>query len=232
MTNAEHDPMDDLIEEMIEPAPPPEARQRRRRLVSTVAVLGLAGIGLTSLTTGAIFTDNEDVGGAITTGTVDIAAGDLTFVAPAVNLAPGDSSFATVAVTNSGSLALRYAVSYAAPAAPAPSPAPTITPSPTPGYLGSQLTLRVYDPTATCTAEGTASLEPLAPAVTPLTEDGGLLLGNASEGGQEGDRTLPSTASEPLCVRLDLAKDADNAYQNTAVDLKLHFAAEQVVNNP
>ncbi len=231
MTNAEHDPMDDLIEEMIEPAPPPEARQRRRRLVTTVAVLGLAGIGLTSLTTGAIFTDNEDVGGAITTGTVDIAAGDLTFAAPPVDLAPGGSSFATVAVTNSGSLALRYAVSYAAPAGTAPSSAPDITPSPDPGYLGDQLTPRVYT-TATCTAEGTASLEPLAPAVTGLTEGGGLLLGDATVGQQAGDRTLASTDSEPLCVRLDLATDADNAYQNTAVDLQLHFAAEQVVNNP
>lgn len=50
--------MDELLEEMITPAPSPTEVARRRRLYSSVAIIALAVVGVTSLTTSALFTDN------------------------------------------------------------------------------------------------------------------------------------------------------------------------------
>ena len=51
--------MDDLLHEMINPAPAPRDGARRRRLWTTVVIVGLAAIGATTLTTSAIFTDDD-----------------------------------------------------------------------------------------------------------------------------------------------------------------------------
>ena len=51
--------MDDLLQEMIDPAPAHHDAPRRRRLWTTVAIVGLAAVGATTLTTSAIFTDND-----------------------------------------------------------------------------------------------------------------------------------------------------------------------------
>ena len=48
--------MDELLEEMIEPAPTRQDAGRRRRLWATGSVLALAAVGVTSLTTSALFT--------------------------------------------------------------------------------------------------------------------------------------------------------------------------------
>ena len=53
--------MDDLIREMLEPErPAPGVVARRRRFVATTTIIGLAAIGVTSLTTNALFTDQDD----------------------------------------------------------------------------------------------------------------------------------------------------------------------------
>ena len=65
--------MDDLLQEMIDPAPVHHDAPRRRRLWSTVAIVGLAAVGATTLTTSAIFTDNDATSATIESGTVDLA---------------------------------------------------------------------------------------------------------------------------------------------------------------
>ena len=67
--------MDDLLQEMIDPAPVHRDAPRRRRLWTTVAIVGLAAVGATTLTTSAIFTDNDSTSADIETGTVDLAIG-------------------------------------------------------------------------------------------------------------------------------------------------------------
>src|SRR5690554_1798451 len=104
--------MDDLIREMLEPErPAPGVVARRRRFVATLSIIGLAALGVTSLTTNALFTDGDDTSrGNFVTGTVDISASEGEFSAPAGNAAPGDTHYTPFEVTNSGTLELRYAI--------------------------------------------------------------------------------------------------------------------------
>ena len=223
--------MDELLQEMIAPAPSRSDMARRRRLVSTFVIVALAVVGITSLTTSALFTDNETiVGGAITTGTVDLkTSGVLTFDVPAAGLAPGDAAFAAVNVTNSGSLAYRYAVQYkATDVAVPPATVPTAP-------LSSQLKLSSYvldtGGVASCDRVATDAATALA-TVTPLTT-GSLakFIGDASQGAQANDQTLAAGAVQTLCFRIDLPTATTNDYQNTSTTITLLFDAEQTVNN-
>src|SRR6187551_1642199 len=105
--------MDDLLQEMIDPAPVHHDAPRRRRLWTTVAIVGLAAVGATTLTTSAIFTDNDSTSATIESGTVDLEIGqDVEFAFAPQNLAPGDSTFVPLQIQNNGSLALRYSIYY------------------------------------------------------------------------------------------------------------------------
>src|SRR5690554_5664459 len=103
--------MDDLIQEMLEPdRPAPGAVARRRRFVATTTIIGLAAIGITSLTTNALFTDTDESGqSGFVSGSIKIGTTPTDFVmVPDVFAAPGDHYYAPVVVTNEGTLQLRY----------------------------------------------------------------------------------------------------------------------------
>ncbi|NUU15734.1 hypothetical protein HP550_00525 [Cellulomonas humilata] len=233
--------MDDLLQEMIDPAPVHHDAPRRRRLWTTVAIVGLAAIGATTLTTSAIFTDNDAASASISTGTVDLALGQpTTFAFDSVNLAPGDSTYAPIEVRSDGSLALRYSISYSASVTPSGIAGPTLAPAPTVGDLRDVLELSVFEvaDAAGCSATtiGTATAVALHPDVATnswptLTAP---LVGSSTQGDQPGDRELEvDTPSEWLCFKVDLPLLlADNSYQATGATLDLTFNAEQVVNNP
>ncbi len=232
--------MDELLQEMINPPPRRRDIIRRRHLATTVVILGLAAGGLTSLTTSAIFTDNEESSSSgITTGTVDISTTPtpIEFALPPGNLAPGDAIYAPVTVTNSGTLALRYAVSYTvadtdtAPGDEVHVPDTTETV----GRLSTVLDLSVYAG-ATCTSGGftptgatlLGSVDgPLNTAATFAT-----LVGNGATGADTGDRELAmDSATETLCVRVEMPAEAGNQYQGTSSTITLRFDAEQTRNN-
>ncbi|HEX5332554.1 MAG TPA: hypothetical protein VFW79_07925 [Cellulomonas sp.] len=224
--------MDELLQEMITPAPSRSDKARRRRLVSTFAIVTLAVVGITALTTSALFTDNEAiVGGAITTGTVDLStSGVLTFDVPAQGLAPGDAAFATVDVKNTGSLAYRYAVQYQATDVPVP-PATAPTAS-----LSSQLSLKSYvlgsGGVGSCDHTGTDAAAPLASVGPTLTTTGlTAFIGDPAQGAQTGDQTLAATDVQTLCFRVDLPTTTTNEFQSTSTTITLRFDAEQTVNN-
>ena len=82
--------MDDLLQEMIDPAPQRADVSRWRRLGATAAIFALAGLGITSLTTNALFTDRETTAGDLLTGTVDLSLGGFSFTLPDGGMAPGD----------------------------------------------------------------------------------------------------------------------------------------------
>jgi hypothetical protein len=227
--------MDDLLQEMIDPAPVHHDAPRRRRLWTTVAIVGLAAVGATTLTTSAIFTDNDGASADITSGTVDLAVGrDVPFVFSPQGLAPGDSTFMPLQIQNNGSLALRYSIYYSAEQAAAPGPAPDLDPPATPGDLRDVLVLNVYAvDQARCTAATIGTAAPLntAPA-TGWTSTSTRLVGSTDQGDDDGDRTLPVDAStEWLCFRVDFPVTADNQYQNSGVNLAVTFHAEQTANN-
>ncbi|MEZ0448794.1 TasA family protein [Cellulomonas sp. ICMP 17802] len=226
--------MDDLLQEMIDPAPVHRDAPRRRRLWTTVTIVGLAAIGATTLTTSAIFTDNDSTSAKIETGTVDLAIGQsVPFAFTPQNLAPGDSTYVPLQVQSNGSLALRYSISFDATTAVGSTTDPTLSPAATTGDLRDVLVLSAYDlPQAQCSATTFPATAPTAlgtatswtSAVTPL-------VGSVAQGQDAGDRPLAAGGSEWLCFKVDFPLSADNSYQDTAVTLGLTFNAEQTANN-
>jgi spore coat-associated protein N len=217
MSPAARPEIDDLLQEMIAPPAPSAAdRARRRRLAASAATVGLGLVGITSLTTSALFTDNDAVsGGGFTTGTVDVTleASAETFLR-VDSMVPGDVAYQPLTIRNSGSLGYRYAVEKSFQDVKAP--------------LSEQLRLAVYavpDPTA-CTADGVVGLAPLrAPA--PVAAGGPVLLGDPATGPQDGDRTVVSTEADVLCFGLYLPLETGDDFQASATTLGLKVWAEQ-----
>jgi hypothetical protein len=229
--------MDDLLQEMIDPAPVQHDASRRRRLWTTVTIVGLAAVGATALTTSAIFTDNDASSATIESGTVDLEIGeDVPFAFSPQNLAPGDSTFTPLQVQSNGSLELRYAVSYSATPAADGGADPNLEPPATPGDLRDVLALTVYSVPAdtACTPAGVVGLTPLnnTGEGTDWPTASEPLVGSPDPGSQTGDRALASGVPEWLCFQVDFPLAADNAYQDSAVTLNLTFNAEQTANNP
>ena len=241
--------MDQLLQEMIDPAPARGDRSRWRRLGVTVAILALAGVGITSLTTNALFTDSETTAGDLLTGTVDLSLGPFVFDIATVGMNPGDVVVKPLTVTNSGSLALRYAASFralnkGAGGQAAPTGTATLNPTTDPeavagtGDLRTELTLDVFPVTATDGCTPTVARPTDSGTATDLSTPGPLagytpILGDATTTPFTGAfHELATQDSQVLCVRVTFAKDAGNQYQNTTAHIDLRLDAEQVVNNP
>jgi len=221
--------MDDLLHDMINPPPAPRDGARRRRLWTTVVIVGLAAIGATTLTTSAIFTDQDATSASIQTGNVSLDLGDPTaFAFTPQNLAPGSSTFVPLTVTNDGSLELRYSISYFG----------TPGGGTGAGDLTDVLELRMYALSATsCTLTGTNAATTINTAGVPVNNwpasPGNPLVGDPGVSLATGDRTLPSGVgnSESLCARVDFPISAGNEYQDTSATLNLVFNSEQTLNN-
>lgn len=240
--------MDDLLEEMIDPEPPRAEVMRRRRLWTTGGILTLAAVGVASLTTAAVFTDQDTSSGSITSGTLQLAAAQsVAFDVPTEGLAPGGTTWAPLTVENRGSLHLRYGISLRAdatdPADPMPSPPSDVTPA----ALTDVLRLRVYV-SATCDAsvDGTEPVAdsaallgggatfglPTGATPVPVLGSPGDAQDPAGTGGLADERGLAgASGTEALCLRVDMDPAAGNEYQNRAADVALTFSSEQTVNN-
>lgn len=184
------------------------ARRRRRRgivaLLAASAVLTL-GTGALSL---AVFTDSDNASGAFTTGTVDIATSPATLFTVG-GIVPGDSGSATLTVTNSGTAALRYAMTSSST-------------DPDTKALRDALDLEVRP--GACPTASAAIFGPAAIA--------GALFGDPIQGAQGGDRVLAAAASESLCFMWSLPLATGDAYQNATTTTTFTFSAEQTANNP
>lgn len=213
--------MDDLIREMIAPERRSDLdRGRRSRLIATALTVALAAVGVTSLVTGALFTDTEAVSASdFQTGTVDIvAAHSATQTLESRNMAPGDVAYGVVPVSNGGSLELRYAVEVTGINAQ-------------PEDLAGELQLDVYVGVASCNAIGVALVTPIGTLaagvpITPIT-----IIGNPAIGQHPGDRVLAAGTSEDLCVSVGLPLSTGDTFQDTDAQVALTFLAEQTVNN-
>ncbi len=166
----------------------------------------------------AVFTDSAGVGAnTFSTGTVDVATSPTSAAVTFSNMAPGDSVTDDIVVSNSGTLALRYALASVATNTDAKG-------------LKDQLvlTIRTRDLlTDTCTLfDGTQLYS------GDLDSTAGNLVGDSAQGAQTGDRTLAAGASERLCFRVSLPSSTGNAFQNATTTATFTFSGEQTVNNP
>lgn len=193
----------------------PEPTTRRRRIAASVAVATMAAGGLGVLASGALFTDTEAVGGNVfSAGTVDLTASPASAAIGMTAMAPGDVSYGTITVENSGSLAYRYSFT-------------TTTEDGEPAGMGAELAAAVKVG-ATCTSTDFAGTG------TSLYSGSldGAGAGDPAAGAQAGDRELAATDSETLCFRVELPITAGNDVQGASTTAMVTFSAEQVKNNP
>jgi spore coat-associated protein N len=181
-----------------------------RRILFPLLVIGLAG-GLFTLGSGAFFTDQAtDTDNTIATGTVDINVSPTSATLTASNMAPGDTINGSIVVTNSGSLALRYALKSTT----------------TENTLAAQLDMTVKTEGTGCNNfDGTTLYGP---------DDFGNTTGKAIFGdlSTHTGRTLAPSGSETLCFRVTLPTSTDNSFQGLTTTATLTFDAEQTANNP
>ena len=214
--------MDALLEEMDSfQRPAPADRDRRRRLLGTAAIVGLAFVGIGQLTTGALFEDSATAAVSFASGNVSIQANGpaSTTLAPATNLAPGDTVYRAVSVTNTGSLDLRYAVSG-------------VTTVETKN-LSTVLRYTVYSgvSVAQCAAGTTGGGTAVASNLT-IGTSATPVLGSNANGFQAGDRAIAAGAgADTLCVAMDLPLATTSAYATATATVQLTFDAEQTKNN-
>lgn len=214
--------MDDLLEEMVNPAPAQADKARRRRLWATVTIVGLAALGVTSLTTSALFTDNKTASDAIKTGTVSLETDAMTFTVPVDNMLPGAAIVAPLEVRNAGSLRYQYAISYQA-----------VNGAGETADLSDRLRVEIFTRAAgNCTITGTLSTTGLigrsttsgyglATALTPI-------VGDPADYANAANRFLSASEADNLCVRVEFDATADNSYQDTSTTLTLRFDARQL----
>jgi hypothetical protein len=191
-----------------------------RNIVLPVALVILTGVGLTSVVTGAVFADSKQVDGtSFVTGTVALGAAPVAAPLALSNMAPGDKVTAPIEVSNTGTLAERYAVLAR-------------TDAPSSDALAGQLVLTVKTGVSACTnaafaADGTSVYSgALASTV------GVKVVGDSAVGAQTGDRTLNAGAKETLCAQVSLPLATDRTFAGKTANASLVFNAEQVVNNP
>lgn len=186
-------------------------RSRRVRLfVTLIAAATLAMVGATSSL--ALFTDSDALGAnAFTTGTVTLGLSPTTALLTSSALMPGDNVNGTLVVTNSGTAALRYAVSSAS--------------TNTDGKgLAAQMTLVIKTLGTSCAAFDGTTLYTGALSSAAV--------GSNAAGAQAGDRTLAAAGSETLCFRASLALGTGNTFQNATTTTTFTFDSEQTANNP
>lgn len=191
----------------------------KKIFISLILIGVLAAIALVGAV--ALFTDTAtSPDNSFATGTVDLAIDPATAMFTVTNMAPGDVVYDGLQVTNSGSLQLRYAM--------------TTTDDDT-STLDEQLDLTID----TVTGNGTDNIwytsDDVVGEANVYGPDGVLAtaaIGNTTQGGQAGDRTLAASGSERLRFKVTLPLGTGNGYQGLTCTVAFVFDAEQTANNP
>lgn len=172
-------------------------------LAASLVIITVAGAGVATAASGALFTDADAATMDVSSGWVDVAVGGPTVVALA-NLKPGDVLYRSVNVANSGSLAFSYSLTATRPTG---SGAPLVD------------ALRV-ESWKTSTAEAYAS----------STYAGGTQIGTDTSLSQLSltGRQLTAGTSETVCLRISLPSSTPNAIAGKTSTVTLTVASEQL----
>ena len=192
----------------IRPTDRSAARRSKRRRALFAVLLGASfatlGAGAMSL---AIFTDSDAYDGTWTSGTIILGVTSTTAFT-ADDILPGDTGNKTVQVNNTGTGALRYAM--------------TSTADNTDGKnLRSQLTLTISPAPAPLRAPRSTRARSTAPRC-----------GDVAQGDQAGDRNVASGGTDNLCFAGRSTSPPATPYQAATTTATFNFAAEQTANNP
>ena len=162
-----------------------------------------------------------------TTGTLDLKLSDnnetdLDSVSTSVTftaMAPGDTVTDRIVPKNTGSLALRYAISASATNADSKG-------------LKDQLVLTIKTIDVTTPVTPCDNFDGTQIYTGDTDSTAGKLVGDNTQGIQAGDRTLAAAASETLCFRVNLPLATGNTFQNATTTVTFTFDAEQTSSNP
>lgn len=173
-----------------------------------LAVLALS-VGAGSLTL-ATYTDQAPADGTFSSGTITLGFQPATTLVTFGGMVPGDQVQASLIISDTGTGALRYAMTSNASDVDAK-------------HARDVLQLTVERRTG-C---GGAVLETVydGPIATAA-------FGDPQVGADLGDRALNGGTSETLCFRVTLPVDTDVLYQTAATTVTFTFSAEQTANNP
>lgn len=197
-----------------------------RIAAASVGLVALSAVTVVNLASSALFTDTQTAGAAtVTTGNVALSLTGATLAnLGTTSLAPGDAKYAVVTVTNSGSLADRYAATLRWSASNAMTQA-------------VQVSVRtIASGAATC--DGTLAWAGSVDSSTYLAKDvtaastSQALFGSTAAGAQTGDRALAASSADYLCVRMALPSATGNTAASQTSGLSIAFDAEQTANNP
>lgn len=189
---------------------PRREHRRRRRGLFALLMAGAALISATGATMSlALFTSSPAALSAdFTAGTIVLTLTPSTTLFTVGAMMPGDTVTQVLTVKNSGTGALRYALSS------------TFTET---QALAHQIDVTVAPTPDTC-ANATAAIY--------SGKLFGVLFGSSAAGAQAGDRALAPGVTEYLCFTASLVKTTDNTYQGANATSTLTFSAEQTANNP
>jgi spore coat-associated protein N len=191
-----------------------------RKILTSVMIIAVLAASITAGAM-AVFTDQQtNPDNVFTTGTVILGIDPAIAMFTVSNMAPGDVEYSGLEVTNNGSLELRYAM--------------TTTADDT-STLDEQLDLTidvVTDPGVDVTWYTADDVVGEANIYGPDGVLSSAFFGDPAQGGQAGDRTLASSASERLRFKATLPLDTDNSYQGTNCTVAFVFDAEQTASNP
>ena len=195
--------------------------------LTVVAVLvALVGVAANSGTL-AVFSDAAPSNNnTFTTGTLDLKLSDnnetdLDSVSTSVTftaMAPGDTVTDRIVPKNTGSLALRYAISASATNADSKG-------------LKDQLVLTIKTIDVTTPGIPCDNFDGTQLYTGDTDSTAGKLVGDNTQGAQAGDRILAAAASETLCFRVNLPLSTGNTFQNATTTVTFTFDAEQTANN-
>jgi len=172
-------------------------------LIASIATVTVAGAGIATAASGALFTDEDAATMDVSSGWVDVAVGGPTVVALS-NLKPGDVFFRSINVANTGSLAFTYSLTASRPTgAGAP--------------LADALQVETWK---TATAEACAS----------ATYSSGVQVGTDTSLAQLSltSRQLVAGTSETLCLRVSLPSSTPNAVAGKSSTVTLTVTSEQM----
>jgi hypothetical protein len=189
------------------PSPPVPGRHGLLAMVWLVVLTLSVGLGGLSLAT---FSDQAPVDGAFSTGTITLGLQPATTLVTFAGMVPGDQAAAPLIIGNTGSGALRYAMTSLA--------------SDIDGKHARDVLQLTIERRSGCVG-----------AILETIYDGPIgvaAFGDPQVGDDLGDRALDGGTSETLCFRVTLPVDTDVLYQNAATTVSFSFAAEQTVNNP
>ena len=191
-----------------------------RKILTSLMIIAIVAVSITAVAM-AVFTDQQtNPDNVFTTGTVILGIDPATAMFTVSNMTPGDVKYGGLEVTNDGSMALRYAMNTTAD--------DTST-------LDEQLDLTIDVVTGPGADTQWYTADDVIGEANIYGSDGVLssaFFGDPAQGGQAGDRTLASLASERLRFKATLPLDTDDTYQGTTCSVDFVFYAEQTANNP